>query len=99
MDMVFNRVIGRDIDLLLAEELVSSHVFLEWLLARIGMVGEPKLRRVAQSVSTSTGESGVEVFVAIGGRVVAALIEDKIGAVFQPHQEERYQKRCRAPKF
>lgn len=96
MDVEFSRVIERDVDLLLAEELASSRQFLSWFLGSLGIQGTITVRSVEHSVSGPSGESDLEVFFECDGRSLAVLIEDKIDAAFQPRQEQRYRQRGRA---
>jgi hypothetical protein len=94
MDRVkFNRVIERDVDLLLLEEFFSSPGFAEWFAKAIGLKAGMTLEQVRHSVNTPSGESDLELWLSCGGKVIAILIEDKIGAAFQPQQAERYRKR------
>lgn len=87
-------VCERDIDLLLLEEFVASPDFLAWFLHQLGMEPPFTLISVACSVSTTTGESDLEITIQHGDEVVKLLIEDKIGAPLQQDQAMRYRERA-----
>lgn len=83
----------RDIDLLIVEELSSNDEFADWLVARTW--GPDKLGAAFgtwHSVNRGThGESDIVfVFSASDGARFAVLIENKIDAIAQPEQAERY---------
>jgi hypothetical protein len=86
-------VAERDIDLLLLEEISSSPNFLKWFLAQTGISGRASLVSAGCAVHTTKGESDLEVTVQYAGRIYRILVEDKIGAAFQPRQSERYRER------
>ena len=94
-------VVERDIDLLLLEEFLSSELFSRWFIqnalhppGRSNDLGQ--VRRAGRSVTQSMGESDLEiVFEAADGSRTYLLIENKVNAVFQPAQAERYHLRGR----
>jgi len=87
----------RDVDLLLLEEFVASADFLQWFADAIGFECPVSFVRGARSVTESIGESDVEISLATGnGERCQWLIENKIGAAFQPRQAERYRERGEA---
>jgi len=84
----------RDLDLLLAEELVCNPSFGRWFLGALGdeRLADAEIHEVRHSVGHPIlGESDLEVTVttAAGDRVLL-LIEDKLDAPFQPDQPDRY---------
>jgi len=86
----------RDIDLLVMEELSVSEEFREWFSSRV--FGEPIYQSEIgawHSVSDSQlGESDlIFLFEAVDGPRTAILIENKIDALPQPQQGERYRLR------
>jgi hypothetical protein len=91
----------RDVDLLLLEELHVSQRFAQWFVSRVfsaDVTGDLHLAR--HSVSDATGESDLEVvFVDAGGRRLGVLLENKVTAVAQPEQGERYRQRANAGKI
>lgn len=87
----------QDIDLFLLEECVSSRRFLSWLVSQVP--GWPQdsreLLAAARSVDQVNGESDLELTVSdSAGRVGKLLIENKLGAGFQPQQLARYRERA-----
>lgn len=92
-------VCERDLDLLLMEELVASPALRVWFarLADLGELKEGSPAEVHRSVTHSTGESDLEVFVTLAdGRRAGMLIENKIDAGLQRRQSERYRDRAAA---
>jgi hypothetical protein len=88
-------VTERNVDLLLLAELVLSSDFSDWFVARTGMK-EPQtleLECAARSVLASTGESDLELTFYREGCRIRVLVENKIDAVLQPRQAERYLER------
>jgi hypothetical protein len=94
-------VVERDIDLLLLEEFLSSELFSRWFIEHALHPPGPsnnlgQVRRAGRSVTQSMGESDLEiVFEAADGSRTYLLIENKVNAVFQPAQAERYHLRGR----
>lgn len=89
----------RDIDLLLLEELVTSLEFFQWFSSR--MLGTSangvKLLNAQHSVKRGNkgerGESDIEVLLQDrNGDKVYLLVENKINAILQERQAERYQR-------
>lgn len=90
----------RDVDLLLVRDLADG----DWLLAPVlqvlaatvsGIDPALEVTRIARSVMTSDGESDLELDLASpAGRRVRILVENKIDAILQPRQAERYAARA-----
>lgn len=95
--MAVDRKYERDIDLLLAEEIIVAPAFATWLLSHtsFAQLGAAVVD-VFVSRSDITGESDLVVVFeeADGARRFALLIEDKIDAPLQPDQEARYRLRA-----
>ena len=87
-------VCERDVDLLLLEELFASRPFFEWFLGRVGISPSAELIAVARSVTTSNGESDLELTVRLDDAIHKVLIENKIDSIFQPRQADRYCERA-----
>jgi hypothetical protein len=87
-------VCEHDVDMLFLEELVATPGFLEWLLAHVALAEGAELLSAACSVSTSTGESDLEIVVRSAGKTIGVLIENKLDAILQPEQAHRYQQRA-----
>jgi hypothetical protein len=84
----------RDIDFLLLEEFACSPEFAHWFLSQIGIVEQASVLKVYRSVTTSTGESDLEVTIEHGKCITKLLIENKLDAGLQPLQAERYSQRA-----
>ncbi|MDE1007286.1 MAG: PD-(D/E)XK nuclease family protein [Paraburkholderia fungorum] len=82
-------VAERDIDLLLMEEFHASDTFVTWFCRCLGLAD---VRRIGawHSVSDSDGETDLLLRVEADGRRVAVLIENKISALEQHEQPQRY---------
>jgi len=91
------RLYERDIDVLLQEELLfNSHVCALFGTA-LRLAAPPVVIECRLSVADSTGETDVFAIVQTqDGHRGAMLIENKIDAVFQPRQPERYRERVAA---
>lgn len=84
----------QDISLLLVEEFVASPAFLAWFLQHVG-IKPAQLLAAKYSVDTPNGESDLELSISDGSCKTKVLIENKINAVFQENQPERYSQRAR----
>ena len=95
---VINKVLERDLDLLVLEEFVVSPGFRHWFLSRIfGAVATGFELAEAQHsvVDAGTGESDLLFDLsAPDGSRVRLLVENKVGAEFQPSQDHRYLNRA-----
>ena len=93
-------VCERDIDLLLLEEF-TSETFCAWFIEQaLGGSGVRfvKLLSAQRGVTQTTGESDLEVvFLTESQQPICLLIENKIGAAFQPTQAMRYH--CRGENY
>ena len=97
MNLIGIKVTGvceRDIDLLLLEEFIASHNFLVWFLNEIRVHAPGRLVSAARSVTTSNGESDLELTISDEHRITKILIENKVDAILQPRQDERYFERA-----
>lgn len=83
----------RDVDLLLVEEFSASAEFRTWFNERVGLTAESELTSVARSVASSNGESDIELMFQSAVGITRLLIENKIDAILQPRQPERYAER------
>jgi hypothetical protein len=96
IDIQLRGVTERDVDLLLLEEFVSDPTFCGWFLGKIGLAETLPLTAAARSVTTSTGESDLELTFGEGERLTKVLVENKVDAPLQPRQAERYAQRAAA---
>ena len=87
----------RDLDLLLAEEMFASASFRDFLLDAVGFsqVDAHTLVAVRRGATHSTGESDLELEIArANGERIILLVENKVDAVLQDRQAERYLERA-----
>ena len=90
-DKIVNKIFERDIDLLLVEELRCSRDFLELFLSKTDWPKNYKTIEMYHSKYMYHGEADVEVILTYpDGTHYALLIEDKIDAVTQKDQSQRY---------
>lgn len=93
MDLNLSGVTERDVDLMILEELIASQEFRDRFTERIRIGTALSVTSAARSVTTSNGESDIEVSFTDGHRTTHVLIENKVDAPLQPSQGERYQAR------
>ncbi len=98
MTIQFDAVYERDMDILLMRKIAYDRNFVRRFFLD-GAIEDDKaefvVEKVAHSVVTEDGESDVEAILSVNGKRIALLIEDKIDAVAQPDQAERYSIRGR----
>ena len=97
----WSSILEHDIDFLLLDLLHTSKPFRDWLLSTVAhdlvVVATPtEFSGAWHSVGTPTGESDIEAEWHLGGQgALVVLVEDKLGAAFQPDQGLRYMARAR----
>ena len=97
MEIVFENVFERDIDLMIMRGFArNDYPFMHLFSERAGVVLSEnyKVSNVSHSVMTNDGETDVEVIISDGNDKIAFLIEDKIDAIAQPDQAQRYKTRA-----
>ena len=82
-------VAERDIDLLLMEEFHASDAFVTWFCKCLGLA-DIRGAEAWHSVSDSDGETDILLRVEADGRRVAMFIENKVSALEQHEQAQRY---------
>ena len=96
MEIRFNGVSERDMDLLFLEEFAVNRDFLNLFIQKVKDINLANYNVVSEEVSfvdAVLGESDLSIILENDGHKVALLIEDKINAVAQPRQYERYVER------
>ena len=96
MEFRFNGVSERDMDLLFLEEFAVSKNFRNLFIRQIQDFDLDSYKIVSEELSfidAASGESDLTIVLENKGRKVALLIEDKINAVAQTRQYERYVER------
>ncbi len=84
----------QDIDLLLLEEFVASKVFRAWFFNKLKINPLAELIHAERSVLTPNGETDIELKLLFKGETIKVLIENKVDAVLQPNQADRYRQRA-----
>lgn len=84
-----------DVDLLMLEEFVSSQPFARWFLSQLKVEDIGSVLQAEHSITTSNGESDLELTFQRNGRLLKLLIENKVDAAFQPNQPARYVERAK----
>ena len=92
----FNNTISeRDMDLLLAESVLTDPEFCRLLVDKTDLEGKSfrVIKAELSKVDSALGESDITVVLEVEGRKYGFLVEDKIDAPAMPNQHERYVKR------
>lgn len=85
----------RDIDFLLVEELLSSDTFVKFFLEMLSLPKCDYLVSVERSIHDfGLGETDVLMKYTSDARTIGILIENKLDALFQPNQAQRYTSRA-----
>lgn len=90
MEFKFLDIIERDIDMVILEEFASSQEFCDIFLSKIGLAGVKVLELEHSKTDIELGESDITVIVQAGDKKHGLLIENKIDAIAQPNQCQRY---------
>jgi hypothetical protein len=92
---LLDQVVERDVDLILLSALFVSEAFRAFVLeAVMGWTKSHHLIRARVSETGDAGETDVLLLVDLDdGDRIAVMIEDKISAIFQPAQADRYRQR------
>lgn len=97
MEVFFESVLERDIDLLIMHRfsvLDSTFIGLFSEQAGIRWNTDYHIESISHSVMTNDGESDIEIIIDDGKGRTAFLIENKIDAIAQPEQFNRYMVRA-----
>ena len=87
---IFDDVSERDMDMLIAEEMVSNADFRKLFLDKIGISDADVLSVELSKTDPALGESDITVTLSAGGKRIGLLIEDKVDAIAMPEQAARY---------
>jgi len=94
IDVLLPRLLERDIDVLLQEELIFNPYVFDLLRKTLALPEDATALRCRLSVSDSlNGETDILLELTVGNRSSLVLIENKIDATFQPRQGARYEER------
>ncbi len=89
----FSDVSERDMDLMFMEEFVTSQEFLDIFLSKIALSGAKVVEIEQSKTDVELGESDITIIVEKDDKRYGLLIEDKIDAIAQENQADRYFKR------
>ena len=89
MEVKFEKVFERDVDLLLINSFINNEAFFKKFINKFGLTGY-ELVSLEHSLSDNDGESDVTIILTDGNNKIALLIEDKIDAIAMPKQRDRY---------
>lgn len=93
MNIKFEKVLERDIDLLMINKFINDSKSLDYFLNKVNLI-DYKLIDVEHSLmDNELGESDITLIVEKGNKKIGLLIEDKIDAIAMDLQPERYVKR------
>lgn len=89
MEVIVEKVLERDIDLLMINKFIYDKKVLNLFLNKINCEGY-SVKTLQHSLSDSQGESDITIIVEKDNHKIGLLIEDKIDAIAMPNQRERY---------
>lgn len=96
MQISFETVLERDMDLLIIEEFISDPCFASIFMNAAGITDEYTVEHIIHSkMDAQYGESDIVVVLKICDRLHALHIEDKIDAIAMPNQSGRYHLRAK----
>ena len=95
MQIRFDTVLERDMDLLIIEEFISDPCFASIFLDAACITDEYSIERIIHSKTDAQyGESDIVIVLKIRDHLHALHIEDKIDAIAMPNQNKRYHLRA-----
>lgn len=93
MKIRFEKILERDIDLLIINKFINDSKVLDFFLNKIDLNGYKVINLEHSHMDIELGESDITAIVEKENHKVAILIEDKIDAIAMDLQPERYEKR------
>lgn len=91
--VILEKVLERDIDLLLMNQLINNNKFLCFLTTKVGIAKCELISIEHSHMDSELGESDIRLIVQSNNYKIGILIENKIDALAMPEQPERYKKR------
>ena len=89
MNVRFEKVFERDIDLLIINKFINDPKVANYFLDKLNL-SNYKLIKVEHSLMDNDGESDITIILENDVEKIALLIEDKIDAIAMPNQRNRY---------
>ena len=93
MNIRFEKVLERDIDLLMINKFINDSKVLSFFLKKINLEDYNLLEIEHSHMDTELGESDITLIIEKSGHRIGILIENKIDAIAMVSQQERYEKR------
>ena len=93
MNCIFEKVLERDIDLLMINKFINDERLLSFFLSKIKLYGYSIVKIEHSYMDAELGESDITVIVEKDNHKIGLLIENKIDAIAMDLQPERYKKR------
>lgn len=90
MEIVFEKVFERDIDLMIIERFINDSKFKNIFLKKAKLDKTYQLIAIEHSLTDENGESDITVTLKDDFETIGLLIENKIDAVAMPNQRNRY---------
>ena len=89
MEVKFEKIFERDVDLLIINKFLNDSNFKNYFLDKINLC-DYDVVKVEHSLMDCYGESDVTIILSNGIEKIGLLIEDKIDAIAMPNQKNRY---------
>ena len=89
MNLKFEKVLERDVDLLIISKLNNDNNFINFFLSKIDL-NNCTIEEIEHSSKDNDGESDITIILNNSKEKIGLLIEDKIDAIAMPNQKERY---------
>lgn len=89
MKIEMEKILERDIDLLIINKFSNDNKILELFNNKVGL-NSYNIEKIQHSLTDENGESDITVILSNGSEKIAYLIEDKIDAEAMPKQRQRY---------
>lgn len=93
MNIKFEKVLERDIDLLMINKFINDSKTIDFFLEKVGLTGYKIISVEHSLMDNELGESDITLIVANEKNKIGILIENKIDAIAMDLQPERYVKR------
>lgn len=89
MNIIFEKILERDIDFLIIENFIKNKNFRNIFLSKLRLETY-NILSIEHSYKDNYGENDITIIMSNGLEKVALLIEDKIDAIAMPNQNNRY---------
>ena len=90
MNIIMEKVLERDIDLLMMNKFIYDQNVIDYFLNKIGKKDYKVISIQHSLMDQEAGESDITIILEKDNHKIGLLIEDKIDAIAMPNQRERY---------